>query len=198
MYLPTNLYVDLPNLFFGAQEAVPRRSSLHPIRLQFSSVMRLALAGHPLLSAVAVTTERESNGPALDAAVSAGFTVYRSEPGAFSGKEQNVDERLQLEMYRAARKAPARVVLLTGDGNSGSDDAGGFIPAIQALAEGGAAVELLAWERSCARALQEAVTDLGGVVNYLDTFYRSVTFEQHGRCSEPLNLRKRRNLRLAA
>lgn len=198
MYLPTSLYVDLPNLFYGAQQAVPRRSALHPIRLQYGAVMRLALAGHPLVSAVAVTTQRESNGAALDAAVNAGFTVYRSEPGAFSGKEQNVDERLQLEMYRASRKAPARVVLLTGDGNSGSDEAGGFIPAIEALAEAGSRVELLAWQRSCSQALQDAVHGAGGVVNFLDTFFRSVTFEQHGRCSEPLNLRRRRNLPCAA
>lgn len=198
MYLTSCLYVDLPNLFYGAQEAVPRRSALHPIRLQYGAVMRLALGGHPLDTALAVTTEREGNATALDAAVKAGFKVYRSEPGAFSGREQNVDERLQLEMYRAARRAPERVVLLTGDGNAGADEAGGFIPAIEALADAGSKVELLAWERSCSKALQSAIERAGGVVNFLDTFYRSVTFEQNGRCSEPLNLRRRRNLPSAA
>ena len=155
MYLPTTIFVDLSNIFYGAQDSVPRRSSLPIVRLQYDNLMKLALGGHPLDRAIAVTTERVGNVGALASAERAGFELLRSEPGAFTGREQNVDERLQLEMYKAAaRHAPARAVLLTGDGNPGYDlEGGGFIPAIEALADKETRVELLAWSRSCSDAL---------------------------------------------
>ena len=195
MYLPTTVFVDLSNIFYGAQESVVRKSALQPLRLQHDALLALSLGGHPLERAIAVTTQRQTNGAALDAAERAGFQLLRSEPGAFSGREQNVDERLQLEMYIAARRAPARVVLLTGDGRGGDEQTpSGFVPAVEVLADSGARVELLAWERSCSSALRRAVQAAGGVVNFLDPFALSVTFEPSGRCAAPLNLRRRRHL----
>ncbi len=195
MYLPTTVFLDLSNIFYGAQDSVPRRSTLQGVRLQYDALLRLALAGHPLEQAVAVATQRGANGAALDAAAHAGFRVLRSEPGAVSGREQNVDELLQLEMYRAARRSPARAVLLMGDGHAGNEATpSGFVPAVEALAESGARIELLAWQQSCSRALTQSVEAVGGVVNFLDAFASAVTFEQHGRCAMPLNLRRRRHL----
>jgi len=199
MYLSTSIFVDLSNIFYGAQDSVPRLSSLPIIRLKYDNLMKLALAGHPLDQAVVVTTERVGNVAALDAAEKAGFHLLRSEPGAFTGRKQNVDERLQLEMYKAAAmRPPAQAVLLTGDGHRGRDADGGFIPALRALATQGTRVELLAWRRCCSAALEAAVLEVGGIVNYLDTFLSAVTFEQAGRRAEPLNLRRRRHLPEAA
>lgn len=66
------------------------------------------------------------------------------ERGCVTGQEQNVDERIQLEMSKLLW-SPTRhgvVVLATGDGNE-SGNRGGFIEVLQALHAHGFAIEVM-------------------------------------------------------
>lgn len=186
-----HVFLDNPNVYYGAQLATPRPSALHPVRLQFDALLALASAGRPVADAVASCTDRGRNSIALSFMQRAGFRVRAGEPGLFTNREVRVDEELQLEMYKTlAHHEPGVAVLLTGDGaGSGTD---GFGPAVRALAQSDWAVELLSWRSSCSSLLAETVEACGGVVEWLDPYWRSITFEQNGRCAEPLSLRSRR------
>jgi hypothetical protein len=141
--------------------------------------------------AVAACTDRGRNAAALNTMQRAGFRVRAGEPGLFTSKAVRVDEELQLEMYKAqAHHLPGTAVLMTGDG--AGDGTEGFAPALQALARSGWAVELLSWRASCSRSLAEAVETCGGIVEWLDPYWPSITFEPNGRCAVPLSLRSRR------
>ena len=191
MRTAVTVFLDTANIYVGAQHSVPRQSFNAPLRLQFDALRALAVAGRPCRDAVASATCTDRNGAALNAARRAGFRVFISEPGRYTGQEQHVDERLQLEMYRATRMAPAHAVLLTGDGrdNDGQD---GFIPAVQALTDQGWTMDLLGWDASRSARLNQAVLAAGGIVEALDRYWTAITYEQNGRNAQPLSLRHRR------
>jgi hypothetical protein len=128
----------------------------------------------------------------------AGIHFEQSEKGIISRHEQNVDERIQLEMYRLLKPNVVRghVVLASGDG-AGHQEGCGFLPALQALHMGGYSIEVLSWEHSINRELRNWSESNGRVV-ILDPFYKDITFIQGGRKPSGLNHlhRKMAKLRL--
>lgn len=117
----------------------------------------------------------------------AGINIEVSELGARSGSEQNVDERIQLEMYRLLQPEIPRgvVVLATGDG-AGSDNGRGYLPAIQQLSKSGFEIEVMSWEHSFNRKLRNWAEAYGRAI-VLDPFYAELTFVPGGRKASHVN-----------
>jgi hypothetical protein len=122
-----------------------------------------------------------------------GIRVEKYERGEYSGREQGVDQCLQLWMLRALADAPvpATAVLLTGDGK-GYEDGAGFRADLERLHAKGWGIELIAWEKTCARRLREWASQVGVFVR-LEDHYGSVTFlEERRRRAKPVDLADRR------
>ncbi len=117
----------------------------------------------------------------------AGIDLEVSECGARSGREQNVDERIQLEMYRLQAHCIPRgiVVLATGDG-AGSAEGRGFLPVLQQLSESGFDIEVMSWEHSFHGKLRDWA-ELHGRAIVLDPFYKDLTFIDGGRSASSVN-----------
>lgn len=114
------------------------------------------------------------------------------ERGAFSGKEQAVDQALQTRMLRLGYDfdPPETIVLMSGDG-SGFEEGTGFFADIKRLHKVGWKAEVLAWQNHCKREMQTWAEENGLFVP-LDDFYGSVTFLQGGlRNASRLDLSKR-------
>jgi hypothetical protein len=119
--------------------------------------------------------------------IQAGIELEISECGARSGREQNVDERIQLEMYRLQANYIPRgiVVLATGDG-AGSVEGRGFLPVLQQLSESGFDIEVMSWEHSFHGKLRNWAESHGRAI-VLDPFYKDLTFIDGGRNASSVN-----------
>ncbi|MEX1027126.1 MAG: NYN domain-containing protein [Candidatus Paceibacterota bacterium] len=108
------------------------------------------------------------------------------ERGCITGAEQNVDQRIQLEMMRLLEPDVEKgtVVLATGDGNGFSDNQG-FIRTLAALHRSGFGVEVMSWRHSFNQHLRDWTHDHGGRVIELDDFYHDLTFIKDGRRATP-------------
>lgn len=106
----------------------------------------------------------------------AGIRFDICERGKISGKEQNIDQRIQLEMYRLLSPSfqKGTVVLATGDGN-GFADRRGFVEALATLHSHGFAVEVLSWRHSFNRFLKSWAVEHGQAIE-LDKYYADLTF----------------------
>jgi hypothetical protein len=113
------------------------------------------------------------------------------ERGAQSGKEQAVDQALQARMLRLGYDYdPQVLVLLTGDGKGYEDGVGFFADALR-LHKLGWQIEVVAWQRSCARSMREWAEEHGVFID-LVPFYSEITFLEGGdRNAAQLNLSKR-------
>ena len=116
-----------------------------------------------------------------------GIDLEVSECGVRSGREQNVDERIQLEMYRLQAHSVPRgiVVLATGDG-AGSAEGRGFLPVLQQLSESGFDIEVMSWEHSFHGKLRDWAESHGRAI-VLDPFYKDLTFIDGGRNASSVN-----------
>jgi len=121
-----------------------------------------------------------------------GVAVELFERGKQSGKEQGVDQCLQVHMLRAALDVdkPEVAVLLTGDG-AGYEDGVGFHADLERLQKRGWGIEVLSWTHSCKKVLREWA-DYVGVFIPLESYYGSISFIEDGlRLAQPLDLKKR-------
>ncbi|CAP56773.1 NYN domain-containing protein [Gluconacetobacter diazotrophicus] len=116
------------------------------------------------------------------------------ERGAASGREQAVDQALQVRMLRLGfdYRPPETIVLLTGDG-SGYEDGTGFFADAERLHNFGWKVEVLAWQNHCKREMRNWA-ETNGVFVPLDDFYSSITFLEERRRARALDLRHRPRL----
>ena len=188
------LFWDNSNIFIPAKYASHTRDGLlldSQIRIEFDNLYILALAGRSLARGICVG----SVPPELERVWSrlrrTGVDVELYERGAQGGKEQAVDQALQVHMLRAlADSDPAVAVLLTGDG-AGYDEGAGFHADLERMAKRGWGVEVLAWDSACSSRLKEWAQEFGVYIP-LESHYDSVTFIQGGRTSTPVSLRRRR------
>lgn len=189
------LFVDNSNIFISAKDEAFRREgrpAKDQVRLQFDSLLQLALAGRELASAFVVGSippEQRAVWVRLEAATGVKPELY--ERGASSGGEQGLDQCLQVHMLRAISDShePQIAVLMTGDG-AGYDDGVGFHADMERMHAAGWGVEVLSWQKHCRRALREWAT-ANGVFVPLDDYYESVTFLETARRSKPLDLSHR-------
>lgn len=190
-----HIFWDNSNIFVPAQRLAGRRDGVlqqQNVRIQFDNLYDLARAGRPVTSAICVGSvppELEAVWARLRAV---GVEVELYERGAASGQEQGVDQCLQVHMLRrlADTHPPGIAVLLTGDG-AGYDDGVGFHADLERMHRGGWGIEVISWTAACRRTLREWAETVGVYVP-LEDFWRSITFVEHGRRSEPISLRRRR------
>jgi len=118
-----------------------------------------------------------------------------SERGRYSNSEQNVDERIQLQMMRLLRKPVEKgvVVLATGDGNR-STNRSGFIETLATLQDYGFEIEVMSWGHSLSEELNRWVRTTGRVIE-LDSYYNDITFLCRGRLPTPLHQLSRKLIR---
>jgi hypothetical protein len=120
-----------------------------------------------------------------------GIVPELQERGEGSGREQGVDQALQVWMLRTLSDVhpPEIAVLLTGDG-AGYEDGAGFWADLQRMHKRGWGVEVISWDLACKGRLREWAKKVGVYVP-LEDHYESVTFVEKLRRAKPVNMQKR-------
>ncbi len=123
-----HVFWDNSNVFISAKSVAEDFEPVYGrrlVRIQFDNLFTLAAAGRPVRRAVCVGSvppELETIWQRLEAT---GVRVEKYERGGLSGKEQGVDQCLQIWMLRTlADEEPSKAVLLTGDGRGYEDGVG--------------------------------------------------------------------------
>lgn len=108
-------------------------------------------------------------------------------PRADSGENETVDHKIQLLMYRHARKykqSPGTMVLATGDG-AGYFKEEGFLYDAEGFVQDGWKIEVASWNHSCNGKLREFATKSGKYIA-LDDYYDRISFIKDGRVVKKL------------
>jgi hypothetical protein len=187
---PAHVFVDLSNLRYGARQAAEQHDEpVLAIRLMAESLIRILSGGRTVRSAWIVANDDVPD------AVTDHFerfgNVIRRESGKNTGNEQANDETLEVRIYETLFSFPPAVLVVgTGDG-AGWRQRRGFVPALDAAARLGWAVEGVAWSETANKKLVTWVTAVKGAFVNLDAFYYSLTFVEGGRTVQPVLLRHR-------
>ncbi|TYL86309.1 NYN domain-containing protein [Bradyrhizobium cytisi] len=187
------VFWDNSNIYIGAQAALQklgRRTG--GVRIDFENLLKLAIGGRQFARGHCVgSVPPEVWAVWQQLAKKTGIRPELFERGAASGKEQAVDQALQVQMLRAAidEPQPQVAVLLTGDGR-GYADGVGFHADLQRLHDRGWAIEVLSWEDTCAKALKSWAAQIGCFIK-LDDYAESIVFEQGVTNVKALNMRRR-------
>ena len=189
------IFWDNSNIFIPAQEVSNRKDGIgtgREIRIQFDHLFDLAKAGRDVVQGVCVGSvppELENVWKRLRAT---GVEVELYERGKGSGKEQGVDQCLQVHMLRAIADAPApaTAVLMTGDG-AGYYDGAGFHADLERMEKHGWGIEVLSWDIACNGRLREWAK-AAGVYVPLEDFFNSITFRENVRRSTQVSLMHRK------
>lgn len=165
-----HIFWDHSNIFLSALDACDcpkhktgfERGHRLDARVHFQRMFEFAAAGRRVERAVAVGSIPPGLSALWASLQAAGVEVELQERGAESGKEQAVDEALQLHMLRslADREEPAVAVLVSGDG--------GFEPDIKRLLTAGWGVEILCFGDSLSKRLRNLATNSHGRAKYVD------------------------------
>lgn len=191
------IFWDNSNIFHSGQQVCSKKESQTvrtAFRLDFSNLFDLARAGRVVAEAVCVGSEPPELEELWTRLESTGVHVERFERGAGSGKEQGVDQCLQVHMLRALADAPKPgiVVLLTGDGK-GFEDGVGFHADLARMYKKGWGIEVLSWPHSCGKKLHDWANEVGVFVS-LEDWYEQVNFTKELRNAKPINLNKRKTI----
>lgn len=194
-----HIFWDNSNLFARMQDTCDDRKGGgkelgHRLdaRVKFTSMFDFAACGRTVERAVALGSVPPDLASIWQHLGKVGIIVDLQERGAQSGKEQGVDQALQLQMMNSLvdREIPAVAVLLTGDG--------GFRPYVDRLIKNGWGVEVLCFSRGFSPKLQQIARGSGGRGKYvrLDGWYDQLTYLQSPdgsiiRYADPLELRGR-------
>jgi hypothetical protein len=186
-----HIFWDNSNIFIPAQFVAGRRDGVYAaprLRIHFENLFRLAHAGRPIGSAICVGSASAVPSGVTQKLRALNVSLEFYERGTASGKEQGVDQCLQVHMLRAATDVvtPGVAVLLTGDG-AGYETGTGYHADLQRLHRLGWGVEVLAWDAACSVALRDWVSRVG-VFTPLDRYFESTTFVEGGRVASPLSL----------
>ena len=184
------IYWDNSNIFISAQEAAMEREGdavRSRMRLAFRNLLELARAGREIEIAIAVGSVPPELRHVWNRLENENVTVQLLERGALQGREQGVDQALQIAMMRNAfdyNGDPGIAVLLTGDG-SGFADGVGFHADLERMHRRGWRIEVLSWRHSCNRRMREWA-EANGIFIALDDFYDSVTFLEPPAPGQPI------------
>lgn len=176
-----HIFWDQSNIFHCAQNTCDDHGTgLEPghrfdVRLNFQAIYDFASLGRKVDKAIAVGSVPPALAALWRQVEKAGVTVQLQERGEFSGKEQAVDEALQLHMMRSLVDRignPAVAVVLTGDG--------GFKEDIDRLLDNGWGVEVLSFSCGFNPVLKSIGTGHSGRGKYisLDPWYDQLTYLQ--------------------
>lgn len=193
-----HVFWDNSNIYIGAQGALAKAGRKNSgIRVDFENLLKLAIGGRQFARGHCVgSVPPEIWAVWEQLARKTGIKPELFERGAASGKEQAVDQALQVQMLRAAidEPVPQIAVLLTGDGK-GYADGVGFHADLKRLHQKGWAIEVLSWDDTCAGALKRWSGQVGCFIK-LDDYIDNIVFEQGITNVKPLNLKKRPSAKL--
>jgi hypothetical protein len=175
-----HIFWDHSNLFHSAQDCCDDEGKgkepghRWDARVHFQKMFDFAAAGRTVERAVAVGSIPPGLSALWAKLKAAGIDIELQERGAESGKEQAVDEALQLEMLRSVidRDKPAVAVLLSGDKD--------FYDDVKRMLDAGWGVEILCFGGSFARKLRKLSTQSFGRAKYvdLDEWYPQLVYLQ--------------------
>lgn len=193
-----HVFWDNSNVFIGAQVAAQKKEArigAQGLRLQFDALFNLARAGRTVGRAVCVGSVPPELEAVWQQLQKTGIEIELYERGQESGREQGVDQCLQVQMLRTALdfSPPGICVLLTGDG-AGYEDGVGYHADLERMQKMGWGIEVLSWEVCCNRRLMAWAKDAGVFVR-LEDYYPMVTFLKGLRHSTPLSLKHRNTAR---
>lgn len=172
------IFWDNSNIYVPAQDVARGRDGAtvgRDLRIQFDHLYELARAGRKIVAGVCVGSQPPELQDLWARLRGVGIELELFERGEESGKEQAVDQALQVHMLRAVLDRPPSVaVLLTGDG-AGAHLGKGYFADLKRMHSKGWKVEVLSWKDSCHTGLQEWAK-ANGVFIALDDHYESITF----------------------
>lgn len=190
-----HIFWDHSNVFYSALDACDDEGKgfevgyRHDARVDFPHMYEFAAAGRTVERAIAVGSIPPGLRTLWRRLRRAGVDIELQERGAESGKEQGVDQALQVHMLRSLvdREHPAVAVLLSGDG--------GYYEDVKRMLDAGWGVEILCFGRSFSRRLRDLSKQSFGRAKYvdLDGWYRQLVYlqgldDRTIRPSDPLDL----------
>ena len=184
------IYWDNSNIFVSVQEIAAEREGAgarRRVRIDFRNMLELAHAGRAIEHAVAVGSIPPELRHVWNRLENLGVTVQLLERGAMGGREQGVDQALQVAMLRDMADYngdPGIVAMLTGDG-AGFADGVGFHADLERMRRRGWRIEVISWRYSCNRRMREWAEENGKFIA-LDDFYDSVTFLERPDPGQPV------------
>ena len=184
------IYWDNSNIFVSVQEVAAEREGAgarRRVRIDFRNMLELAHAGREIEHAVAVGSIPPELRHVWNRLENLGVTVQLLERGAMGGREQGVDQALQVAMLRDMADYngdPGIVAMLTGDG-AGFADGVGFHADLERMRRRGWRIEVISWRYSCNRRMREWAEENGKFIA-LDDFYDSVTFLERPDPGQPV------------
>ena len=184
------IYWDNSNIFVSVQEIAAEREGAgarRRVRIDFRNMLELAHAGREIEHAVAVGSIPPELRHVWNRLENLGVTVQLLERGAMGGREQGVDQALQVAMLRDMADYngdPGIVAMLTGDG-AGFADGVGFHADLERMRRRGWRIEVISWRYSCNRRMREWAEENGKFIA-LDDFYDSVTFLERPDPGQPV------------
>jgi uncharacterized protein (TIGR00288 family) len=141
------VFIDTQNLYHSAR-------NLYQSRVNFSAVIKEAVAGRQLIRAVAyvITTESGEEKNFFDALEKMGIETKTKDLQIFFGgaKKADWDVGLAVDAIRLASKIDAAVIV-SGDGD--------FVPLVEYLKHLGVQVEVISFGKSTSAKLKEAADD---------------------------------------
>lgn len=190
MKTPLCVYVDNSNIFHEGQRfsQEQRSEDRRMFRIHFGRFIELVTESQP-------TTEIVWGGstpPSTDdvwANLSRKGIAPHLIPRSATGENETVDNLVQLQMHRHARKyrdSPGTMVVCTGDGK-GYDEEEGFLFDVEGFVKDGWLVKVVSWTHSCSARLKAFAQQYGEFVA-LENHYDDVTFIQGGRSIKPLQV----------
>ena len=194
--MPERVFVfwDNSNIFIPAKSVASKKEGVSAeleVRIQFDNLFALARGGRDVIKGVCVGSVPPELEHVWTKLRQTGIVVELYERGEGSGREQGVDQCLQVHMLRALAdiEPPAIAVLLTGDG-AGYDTGAGYYADLERLHKKGWGVEVISWDIACNRRLKAWAKQVGVFIP-LENYYNSVTFRQSLRPSSALSLTRR-------
>jgi len=141
------IFIDTQNLYHSAK-------NLYQARVNFGNVVKVALAGRPLVRAVAyvITTESGEEKGFFEALEKLGIETKTKGLQIFNGgaKKADWDVGMAVDAIKMAPKLDV-VVLATGDGD--------FVPLVEYLRMMGCQVEVISFGKSSSARLKETADD---------------------------------------
>ncbi len=172
------IFWDNSNIFVPAQDVARGKDGAtvgRDLRIHFDHLYDLARAGRKVVAGVCVGSQPPELQDLWTRLRAVGVELELFERGEDSGKEQAVDQALQVHMLRAALdRTPGVAVLLTGDG-AGAHLGKGYFADLKRMHSREWKVEVLSWKNSCHAGLQDWAK-ANGVFVPLDDHYESITF----------------------
>jgi len=189
--IPVYFFLDFSNIAISASQLAAKNGdgfySDHRIRLHCDNLRALAERGRQWQSGFAAAGFSNPQSNIKQHFDRAGIKMHLSERGLSTRREQNVDQLIQLEMWKLLQRhcPPGVVVLATGDG-AGAIDGEGFIPTLKYLREQGFDIEVMSWEHSLNPCLRSWAESNGRSI-LLNPFYENLTFVDGGRRATSAN-----------